>query len=82
MVPRVPDPRLAVIVRGLRDGLTVAGLLFGAYLFGVIAPAAGTFGFDARSYWDYTMADPYALSHGSLGSFTRRYARSACEREQ
>jgi hypothetical protein len=69
MVPRVPDPRLDRISRGLRDGLAVAGLLFGAYLFVVIAPAAGTFGFDARSYWDYTMADPYALTHGSLGSF-------------
>ncbi|HLX34639.1 MAG TPA: glycosyltransferase family 87 protein [Candidatus Limnocylindrales bacterium] len=56
-------------VAALRDGLLIAGLLFAVYLFLVIAPAAGTFGFDARSYWDYTMADPYALTHGTLGSF-------------
>jgi len=69
MASRVADPRLGRIADGVRDGLAVAGLLFGVYLFVVIAPGAGTFGFDARSYWDYTMADPYALTHGTLGSF-------------
>ncbi len=55
--------------RGLRDGLIVAGLLFGGYLFVVVAPTVRTVGFDALSYWDYTMADPYRLTHGTMGSF-------------
>ena len=37
--------------RAVRDGLGVAGLLFAAYLFLVVAPKAGTFGFDAYAYW-------------------------------
>lgn len=61
--------RRAVHVRAIRDGLAVAGLLFGAYLFLVVAPQAQTFGFDAMSYWGYDPNDPYQLTHGSLGSF-------------
>ncbi|HEY6015014.1 MAG TPA: glycosyltransferase family 87 protein [Candidatus Limnocylindrales bacterium] len=56
-------------VRIARDGGIVVGLLFLVYLFAVIAPLTRTVGFDAMSYWDYTMADPYRLTHGSLGSF-------------
>ncbi|MBA3877715.1 MAG: hypothetical protein C0498_12465 [Anaerolinea sp.] len=59
----------AVQLRAIRDGLTVAGLLFAAYLFLVVAPQAQTFGFDAMSYWGYDPDDPYRLAHGSLGSF-------------
>jgi hypothetical protein len=55
--------------RAVRDGLAVAGLLFGAYLFAVVAPKAGTFAFDAFAYWHYSLQDPYALPEGYLGSF-------------
>jgi hypothetical protein len=55
--------------RAIRDGLVVAGLLFGAYLFAVIGPLEKTVGFDALSYWDYTIRDPYYLTHGTMGSF-------------
>jgi hypothetical protein len=64
-----PGGRWRVAGRAVRDGLIVAGLLFAAYLFVVVAPAVRTVGFDALSYYDYTMADPYALTHGTLGSF-------------
>ncbi len=50
-------------------GLVVAGLLFGAYLFLVVAPEAQTFGFDAFAYWNVTMPDPYSMPVGALGSF-------------
>jgi hypothetical protein len=50
-------------------GLVLAGLLFAIYLFGVIAPMERTVGFDALSYWDYALGDPYRLTHGTLGSF-------------
>jgi len=50
-------------------GLVVSGLLFAVYLFVVIAPVAGTFGFDAFAYWSFPRADPYYLAEGHLGSF-------------
>jgi hypothetical protein len=55
--------------RALRDGLVLSGLLFTAYLFGVVAPQTKTVGFDALSYWLYSMDDPYAITHGTMGSF-------------
>lgn len=55
--------------RALRDGLVVAGLLFGAYLFVVVAPQAKTVGFDAFAYWSVNVSDPYATHIGGLGSF-------------
>jgi Glycosyltransferase family 87 len=55
--------------RALRDGLVVAGLLFGAYLFVIVAPRAGTVGFDAFAYWNLSINDPYATHIGGLGSF-------------
>jgi hypothetical protein len=56
-------------VRALRDGLIVAGLLFAAYLFVVVAPAQRTFGFDALAYWVNAITDPYRLQTGGLGAF-------------
>lgn len=55
--------------RALRDGLVVAGLLAGAYLFVIVAPQAKTVGFDAFAYWSVDIADPYATHIGGLGSF-------------
>jgi hypothetical protein len=52
------------------DGLIVAGLLFGVYLFLVVAPAAGTFGFAAYAYWAVDPRDPYQETAGALGAFT------------
>jgi hypothetical protein len=55
--------------RALRDGAVLAGLLFFAYLFAVVAPQAGSVGFDALSYWIYSIDDPYRITHGTMGSF-------------
>jgi hypothetical protein len=44
-------------------------LLFAAYLFGVVGPQAKTVGFDALSYYLYTIDDPYWITHGTMGSF-------------
>jgi hypothetical protein len=55
--------------RVLRDGAVVAGLVFAAYLFVIVAPQAGTFGFDAFAYWSVDPTDPYALTAGELGAF-------------
>jgi Glycosyltransferase family 87 len=62
-----PSP---LVLRALRDGLGVAGLAFAAYLFLVVAPRAGTFGFDAYAYWSLDLADPYAVPAGTFGAFT------------
>ena len=59
----------AVRARAVRDGLTIAGLLFTGYLFAVVAPSAQTVGFDALSYWIYSIDDPYRITHGTMGSF-------------
>lgn len=56
--------------RAVRDGLGLAGLAFAAYLFLVIAPRAGTFGFDAYAYWSVNTADPYTVPAGTFGAFT------------
>jgi hypothetical protein len=56
-------------LRALRDGAVVAGLLFAAYLFVVVAPSARTFGFDAFAYWANPISDPYRLTTGSFGAF-------------
>jgi hypothetical protein len=56
-------------VRALRDGAVVAGLLFLGYLFLVVAPVAGTFGYDAFAYWAVNPADPYVVGVGGLGAF-------------
>lgn len=55
--------------RALRDGAVIAGLLFAAYLFAIVAPVAGTVGFDAFAYWNVNPGDPYAVGVGGLGAF-------------
>ncbi len=59
------SPRRAIV-----DGGIVAGLLFAGYLFLVVGPAAGTFGFDAYAYWAVDPGDPYGATAGGLGAFT------------
>jgi hypothetical protein len=54
----------------VRDGLTIAGLLFAGYLFVVVAPSSRTFGFDAFAYWSLDPGHPYARAAGALGAFT------------
>jgi hypothetical protein len=58
------------VLRALRDGAIVAGLIFAIYLFVVVAPVAATFGFDAYAYWSVQIGDPYHLTAGALGAFT------------
>lgn len=55
--------------RALRDGAIVAGLLFTAYLFVVVAPQQGTVGFDAFGYWSVDPAHPYQTPVGGLSAF-------------
>lgn len=55
--------------RAFRDGLGFAGLLFAAYLFGIVAPQAQTVGFDAFSYWSVDLEHPYARVAGEFGAF-------------
>lgn len=55
--------------RALRDGAIVAGLLFAAYLFLVVAPQQGTVGFDAFGYWSVDPAQPYRTPVGGLSAF-------------
>jgi hypothetical protein len=69
MSPVTTPTRTAPLRRALRDGAVVAGLLFAVYLFVVVAPVAGTFGFDAFAYWSVDPADPYATGVGALGAF-------------
>ncbi len=57
-------------LRAVRDGLVIAGLLFAGYLFGVVAPQAGTFDFDAFAYWAVDGSNPYRATAGALGAFT------------
>jgi hypothetical protein len=58
------------VLRAAGDGAIVAGLLFAGYLFVVLAPSVGTFGFDSFAYWSLDLADPYARTAGALGAFT------------
>jgi hypothetical protein len=66
---RMRDRLTAPRWRALRDGAVLAGLLFAAYLFLIVAPQAQTVGFDALSYYLYTIDDPYWITHGTMGSF-------------
>lgn len=56
--------------RAVADGAIVAGLILAAFLFVIVAPAVGTFGFDAYAYWQVDIADPYGATAGGLGAFT------------
>jgi len=69
-MPRMHRRSASPALRAARDGAIVAGLLFAGYLFVVVAPRAGTFGFDAFAYWSLDLADPYARTAGALGAFT------------
>jgi hypothetical protein len=72
--PRL-TPRQAARLRALRDGLILAGLLFLAYLFLVLAPGARTVGLDAYAYWSLDLADLYGRSQGAvLGPGAFRYS--------
>jgi hypothetical protein len=66
-VTTTPTRRSAL--RALRDGAVVAGLLFATYLFLVVAPSVGTFGFDAFAYWAVDPSAPYQAGVGGLGAF-------------
>jgi hypothetical protein len=57
------------ILRAVRDGSIVAGLLFTAYLFLVVAPQQGSVGFDAYAYWSVDPTDPYVVPPGGLAAF-------------
>jgi Glycosyltransferase family 87 len=61
--------RRSPALRALRDGAVVAGLLFTAYLFLIVAPSVGTFGFDAYAYWAVDPSAPYHAGVGGLGAF-------------
>jgi hypothetical protein len=66
---RTRSPVSPPVRRAIRDGAVIAGLLFLGYLFLVVAPAVGTFGYDAFAYWSVNAGDPYAVGVGGLGAF-------------
>jgi hypothetical protein len=68
--PPATDARRMNRRRALLHGLTFAGLAFLVFLFAVMAPRVGSFGYDAFAYWHVDAADPYRLHIGALGSFT------------
>ena len=51
------------------DGLTIAGLVYLAFRFLVIAPIDRTVGGDALAYWLVDPAHPYGLPNGVFGAF-------------
>jgi len=55
--------------RAIRDGLVIAGLVYLAYRFLVVAPQAGTVGADAYAYWALDASQPYALPNAEIGAF-------------
>jgi hypothetical protein len=55
--------------RAVGHGLIIAGLLFLAYVFLVIAPREGIFGMDAWAYWSVERPDVYAVPLSGFGSF-------------
>ena len=56
-------------LQAVGHGLIVGGLFVTGYIFVVLAPLTGTFGFDSFAYWSVSASDPYAVPLGSLGSF-------------
>ncbi len=72
--PRLPSRPLGYR-RAVLDGLTLAGLLFAAYLFLVLAPSARTVGLDAYAYWSLDLRDLYGRAQGAvLGPGAFRYS--------
>jgi hypothetical protein len=55
--------------KALLHGATLAGLLFLAYVFVVLAPQVRTVGYDAWAYWNVQLPHPYSVSLGGLGAF-------------
>ena len=55
--------------RALRTSTILAGLLFLAYVFLIIAPREGIFGMDAWAYWSVNQPDVYAVPLSGFGSF-------------
>jgi Glycosyltransferase family 87 len=55
--------------RAIRDGVVVAGLLFGIAILVVGAPARQTLGADTYAYWSVDINAPYAKPVGSIGAF-------------
>lgn len=55
--------------RAIRDGLVVAGIVYLAWRFLVLAPQNGHVGADAWAYWVLSPASPYALPNGVYGAF-------------
>jgi hypothetical protein len=56
-------------LRAIGHGLIIAGLLFLAYVFLIIAPREGIFGMDAWAYWNVNQPDVYAVPLSGFGSF-------------
>ena len=63
-------PNRRQLLRPVAHGIVLAGLLVFGYLFVVVGPKVGTFGFDAFAYWAVDIADPYVVPVGGLGAFT------------
>jgi hypothetical protein len=55
--------------RAIRDGLVVAGLVYLAWRFLVLASQDGHVGADAWAYWLVDPSAPYALPNGLYGAF-------------
>ncbi len=55
--------------RALFHGAVLGGLLFFAYLFLIVAPRVGSFGYDAVAYWRQDLTNLYSGSVGDLGFF-------------
>jgi hypothetical protein len=55
--------------RAIRDGLVVAGLVYLAWRFLILAPQDGHVGADAWAYWFLNPAAPYSLPNGLYGAF-------------
>jgi glycosyl transferase family 87 len=55
--------------KAVRDGLTLGGLIFAAYLLVIVGPQEHTVGFDAWAYWSVDVEHPYRLGAGALGAF-------------
>jgi hypothetical protein len=71
----LPTERRAVRLRGVRDGLIVAGWMACAIVPLMVVPLAHSVGYDAYSYWSIDLAEPYARTFDSnfaLGAL--RYA--------
>ena len=63
------SPGRAGWTRAIGHGLIVAGWLFLAYVFLIIAPREGIFGMDAWAYWNVDRPDVYSVPLSGFGSF-------------